>query len=161
MSARESLTGRGAIIGYVVIAVAVVTVGFMMMYQSDATVPEYNTDQKDVAIKGYDTVAYFTEGNAVKGDKQFAHIWEDATWQFASASNRDLFTANPERYAPQYGGYCALGLAAGEYADIDPGSWTIVEGKLYLNKSKEFREVWRKAPAAYKTTADYNWKENR
>ena len=161
MSARTSFTGRGAVIGYIVVAVAVVAVGLVMAYQLDAKVPAYNTDKSNVAIKGYDTVAYFTEGNAVKGDKLLAHTWEEATWHFASASNRDMFTANPERYAPQYGGYCALGLSAGEYADIDPESWTIVDGKLYLNNSKDFREVWRKAPEAYKTTADYNWNENR
>ena len=161
MSARISFTGRGAVVGYVVVAVAVVAVGLVMAYPSNAKVPKYNADENSVAIKGYDTVAYFTEDSAVKGDDQFAHTWEDATWQFASASNRDLFTANPERYAPQYGGYCALGLSAGEYADIDPESWTIVDGKLYLNNSKDFRKVWREAPEAYKKTADYNWKENR
>ncbi len=161
MSARTSLTGRGALTGYIVVALAVVAVGLVMAFQSDAKVSAYNADKNNIAIKGYDTVAYFTEGSAVMGDKQFAHSWEDATWRFANASNRDLFTANPKRYAPQYGGYCALGLAAGEYADIDPDSWTIVDGKLYLNKSKDFREVWRKAPEAYKTTADYNWNENR
>ena len=161
MSVPTSLAGRGAVIGYVVVAIAVVAVGFVMANQSDAKVPAYNADKNDVAIKGYDTVAYFTEGRPLKGDKQFVHSWEEATWNFASASNRDLFTANPGRYAPQYGGYWTLGLAAGEYADIDPESWTIVDGKLYLNKSKEFRETWRKAPEAYKATADYNWNENR
>ncbi len=110
----------------------------------------------------WDTVAYFTEGEATKGTKDFEHSWEDATWQFASATNRDLFTANPERYAPQYGGYCALGLAAGEIADVDPKAFTIVEGKLYFNLNIQYRdEVWRKAPKAYFATADYNWSTNR
>jgi hypothetical protein len=148
-------------IGYLAVAVIVVAVGLVMAFPSTANAPAYNVDKNNVAIKGYDTVAYFTEGSPTKGDKQFVHSWEEATWHFASASNRDLFTANPERYAPQYGGYCALGLSAGEYADIDPESWTIVDGKLYLNKTKDFRKVWRKAPEAYKATADYNWNENR
>ena len=161
MSARTSFTGRGAVIGYVVVAVAVVAVGLVMANRSDAKVPAYNSDENNVAIKGYDAVAYFTEGSAVKGDKQFAHNWEEATWHFTSASNRDLFAANSGRYAPQYGGYCALGLASGEYADIDPEAWTIVDGKLYLNNSKDFLKVWRKAPEAYNATADYNWNENR
>ena len=99
-----------------------------------------------MAIHGYDTVAYFTEGKAVKGSGEFEQVWQEVRWQFASATNRDRFTANPERFAPQYGGYCALGLSAGEYSDVDPEAWTIVDGKLYLTHSLEYRETWRKAP---------------
>ena len=73
MSARISFTGRGAVVGYVVVAVAVVAVGLVMAYPSNAKVPKYNADENSVAIKGYDTVAYFTEDSAVKGDDQFAH----------------------------------------------------------------------------------------
>ncbi len=94
--------------------------------------------------------------------EEFEKTWQDARWQFASATNRELFAANPERYAPQYGGYCALGIAAGEYADGDPKAFTIVDDKLYLNVSIEYRDnVWRKAPKAYFATADYNWSSNR
>ena len=107
------------------------------------------------------TVAYFTDGKPTKGSSDFEQLWQDARWQFASATNRDLFTANPDRYAPQYGGYCAGGLAVGEYADIDPEAWTIVEGKLYLNKTMELRQVWRKGPEAHIEFANYNWENNR
>ena len=81
------------------------------------------------AIEGYDPVAYFTEGHPVEGESGFAHDWMDATWYFASAENRDQFAADPDRYAPQYGGYCAWAVARGYTAKIDPEAWKIVDGK--------------------------------
>ena len=88
----------------------------------------------NVAIKGYDTVAYFTESKAVKGSPDFSHKWLGATWHFSDPENRDLFAANPISYAPQYGGHCAGGLAYGDKTvNIDPEAWRIIEGKLYLN----------------------------
>ncbi|MFQ5983540.1 MAG: YHS domain-containing (seleno)protein, partial [Woeseiaceae bacterium] len=86
------------------------------MFEPKQQLADYNVDANNVAIHGYDTVAYFTDGKPTKGKKDFEHVWNDARWHFASATNRDLFTANPDRYAPQFGGYCAGGLAAGEYA---------------------------------------------
>jgi YHS domain-containing protein len=90
-----------------------------------------------VAIEGYDTVAYFTDGQATKGSEEFAHDWLGATWYFANAEHRDLFVAQPVKYAPQYGGHCSLGTAFGEStANIDPEAWSIINGKLYLQYSK-------------------------
>ena len=161
MSIGASLTSRAALAGYFVVAlVAVAAIGYTAIAPK-SEIPTYNIDANRVAIHGYDTVGYFTEGKPLKGKAEFEHVWRDTRWHFASAGNRDLFTANPDRYAPQYGGYCALGLAAGEYADADPEAWTIVDGKLYLNNNKDFRVVWRKAPEALIGTADYNWSENR
>src|SRR5512135_2769630 len=88
-----------------------------------------------VAIRGYDPVAYFTESKPVEGSKQFTFEWQGATWRFASAANRDLFAKTPEKYAPQYGGYCAYAVSQGHTATIDPQRWRIVDGKLYLNYS--------------------------
>ncbi|MCZ6859401.1 MAG: YHS domain-containing (seleno)protein, partial [Alphaproteobacteria bacterium] len=118
-------------------------------------------DSDNVALHGYDTVAYFTEGKPMKGSAEFEKVWQDARWQFASATNRDLFKANPDRYAPQYGGYCSGGLSVGEFADVDPSAWTIVDGKLYLTKNKDLRDAWRKAPEAHVANANYNWDNNR
>lgn len=88
----------------------------------------------NVAIKGYDPVAYFTENQALKGSKEFSHDWLGATWHFASAENRDLFIAEPIKYAPQYGGHCADGVSFGTITtNIDPEAWRIIEGKLYLS----------------------------
>lgn len=165
MSTASHMTSRPAILLYgLVMLVAAVIVGAIFvspMFSAKRQFADYNVDSDKVAIHGYDTVAYFTEGKPMKGSNEFEHVWQDARWHFASATNRDLFTANPDRYAPQYGGYCALGLSAGEYADIDPNAWTIVDGKLYLNKTLEYRQAWRKAPEAYFATADYNWNNNR
>ncbi|MBE1284427.1 MAG: hypothetical protein GJ676_14030 [Rhodobacteraceae bacterium] len=88
-----------------------------------------------VAIKGYDTVAYFTENRAVKGSSDFAYDWLGTPWHFHSAENRDLFEADPVRYAPQYGGYCTLGVGLDTHAseNIDPeNAWRIIDGKLYF-----------------------------
>ena len=88
----------------------------------------------DVAIKGYDPVAYFTEQRAVKGERAFSYRWMGATWHFASAGNRALFAAEPVKYAPQYGGHCADGVSFGTITtNIDPEAWRIIDGKLYLS----------------------------
>ena len=108
-----------------------------------ATTPRIFAD-KGIAIHGYDTVAYFTEGKPVKGSSEFSTQWQGATWLFSSAANRDLFKANPEKYAPQFGGYCAYALAKGSIASTVPEAWTIYQGKLYLNYSLRVRELWKK-----------------
>jgi len=165
MNITNRLTSRPAIFTYgaIVVAVAVVVGALFVapLLGSKRQFADFNIDAANLAIHGYDTVAYFTDGQATKGKENFEHAWHDARWQFASAGNRELFKANPDRYAPQFGGYCALGLAAGEYADIDPKAFTIVDGKLYFNKTLKYRVAWRKAPKAYLATANYNWESNR
>lgn len=113
------------------------------------------------AIEGYDPVAYFAEGRPVEGDSAFAHDWMGATWYFASAENRDRFAADPERYAPQYGGYCAWAVAHGYTAKIDPAAWKIVEGRLYLNYSKEVQADWAQDIPGNITKSDANWPKIR
>ena len=88
---------------------------------------------RDGAIRGYDPVAYFTQGKPVKGSREYTHQWNGATWRFASAQNRERFAAAPAKYAPQYGGYCAYGVASGYAVKIEPDAWSVVDGKLYLN----------------------------
>jgi YHS domain-containing protein len=88
----------------------------------------------NVAIKGYDPVAYFTEERAVKGSENFSHTWLGADWNFSSEKHKKLFSENPVQYAPQYGGHCSDGLAYGQTTtNIDPEAWRIIDGKLYLN----------------------------
>ena len=94
------------------------------------------------AIEGYDPVAYFQEGKPVEGDSDYSYDWMDATWYFASSENRDRFAADPERYAPQYGGYCAWAVANGYAAKIDPEAWAVVDDKLYLNYSQDVQQQW-------------------
>ena len=95
-----------------------------------------------VAIDGTDTVAYFTEGKAVKGLSDFTHRWKGGAWWFKNAANRDAFAASPEKYSPQFGGYCAWAVSRGYTASIDPEAWKIYRGKLYLNYSKGVQAQW-------------------
>jgi YHS domain-containing protein len=112
---------------------------------------------RDGAIRGYDPVAYFNYGAAIKGSPRITHEWRGATWHFAHAENRDKFAADPEKYAPQYGGYCAYGVAQGYAVEIEPGAWSIVGGKLYLNYSSGIKERWQKDVPGYLRKADANW----
>ncbi len=111
MGTSSHLTSRPAFFVYgAIVIVAAVIVGAMFaspLFSEKRQFADYNVDSDIVAIHGYDTVAYFTEGKPVKGSGDFEQVWQDSRWQFASATNRDLFTANPDRYAPQYGGYCS------------------------------------------------------
>jgi YHS domain-containing protein len=111
---------------------------------------------KGLAIRGYDPVAYH-QGGPKEGKEAFRHSWMGATWQFSSAANRDLFAANPEKYAPEYGGYCAYAVSQDSTASIDPDTWTLVDGKLYLNYSKRIEAKWLKKRDAYIVDADKNW----
>lgn len=110
-----------------------------------------------IAIRGADPVAYFTAGEYTPGSDEFTHDWEGATWQFASAENRDLFAANPEDYAPQYGGFCAYAVSQGGTASIEPTAWKIVDGKLYLNYNDKIQKRWSKDIPGYIAQADENW----
>ena len=110
-----------------------------------------------VAIKGHDPVAYFTDNAAVRGSDAFTAQHEGVAYKFATAANRDAFVANPAKYLPQYGGFCAFGTAEGYKADIDPRAFSIVEGKLYLNYNNDIRAKWQKDVPGYIGRADRNW----
>jgi YHS domain-containing protein len=109
------------------------------------------------AIQGYDPVAYFTEGRPVRGSREFTHQWKGATWRFASAENRERFAAAPEKYAPQYGGYCAYGVASGYAVKIEPDAWRVVDGKLYLNYDRSVQATWASDIQGYVRKANANW----
>ena len=102
----------------------------------------YIESSSNLAIRGTDPVAYFTEGKVVEGDSEYESEWQDATWRFASAENQELFDSDPEAYAPQYGGYCAKALSEGNVVSTDPEAWKIVDGKLYLNYSSQVQDQW-------------------
>ena len=111
----------------------------------------------DGAIKGYDTVAYFKAGQAQRGNDSFSFQWHGMTWYFSTKENRDLFAANPEKYAPQYDGYCAWAMSEGRKAQADPEVWKIVSGKLYLNCSPAAYEKWSRDIPGNIKKADTNW----
>jgi len=116
-----------------------------------------NTTTDNVAILGYDPVAYFTEAQPLLGDPQFEHVWQDARWRFASAEHRDLFAAEPRRYAPRYGGFCAGAMADGWRASINPEAWVIIDDRLYLAFNKPGIDEFATEPDTNIATADANW----
>jgi enamine deaminase RidA (YjgF/YER057c/UK114 family) len=127
---------------------------------ASALVPAARSEEPKLSISGYDPVAYFSDGKPVPGKSEFEHVWHDARWRFASAGHRELFVGDPDRYAPQYDGYCAMGVAAGEAGHrdtVDPEAWAIVDGKLYLTHRRQSMETWRQNPAEYIKKADADW----
>lgn len=120
-----------------------------------ATAPVYATSSG--AIGGYDPVAYFTEGRAIAGKPGLTHEWNGAAWRFASEANLAAFRREPERYAPQFGGYCAYAVGNAYTARSDPRAWYIEDGKLYLNFNAEVRELWLKDKATLIPAARGNW----
>ena len=120
-----------------------------------------NTDATGFVIRGYDPVAFFTERRPVPGRPDFSAEYEDGTYLFATSANRDAFKANPEKYAPRYGGYCAYGVAVGKKFDIDPASWRIVDGKLYFNLNPVVLEKWGAEVNEYIGKSEKNWPKIR
>lgn len=129
--------------------------GSMMSFAQESKI--YTT--KSGAIGGYDPVAYFTSNEAVKGKEAFSMEWKGATWFFANEANQAAFEKDPEKYAPQFGGYCAFGVAKGSLYKIDPEAWKIVDEKLYLNYNKGIQKKWEANEAAFISEAETNWPE--
>jgi YHS domain-containing protein len=111
----------------------------------------------DGAIQGYDPVAFFKESKPVVGKKELAYSWSGADWHFSSAENLTLFKADPSKYAPQYGGYCAYGTATGHKAPTQPETWTIVNDKLYFNYNTQVKSRWSENQNELIQKADANW----
>lgn len=109
------------------------------------------------AIKGYDSVAYFKSNKAIKGSDAFSYKWNGATWNFSSKENLEAFKVAPEKYAPQYGGYCAYAMKDGKKVSIDPTAFDVREGKLYLNYSKGVQKKWKSKVSDYIQKADTAW----
>jgi YHS domain-containing protein len=118
---------------------------------------EVNANSNDLAIKGYDTVSYFTKGAPTKGSDKFTAAYNGAIYQFSTADNRDLFQSEPSKYAPQYGGFCAFGVTMNKKFDTDPTAWHIRGDKLYLNLNKDVQKKWVTDIPGYIETAQTNW----
>lgn len=131
---------------------------FFVAFPMSALASPVFASEDNTAINGYDTVAYFTEQEAIKGVKDHTYEWNGATWRFVSKQHLEAFRNNPEKYAPQYGGYCAWGLAAkNKLFPIDPESWKVVAGKLYLNYDAKVQERWLANTSHFISKADSNW----
>ncbi len=120
-----------------------------------------NIDSAGVALRGIDPVAYFTAGKPTAGDKQFSAKYDGATYHFASAANRSEFEKSPAKYAPAFGGFCAMGAAMGKKLDGDPAYWRIVDGKLYLNVGAPAQKRWLEDIPGNLEKANANWPQIR
>jgi enamine deaminase RidA (YjgF/YER057c/UK114 family) len=117
-------------------------------------------EEASLSISGYDPVAYFTDGRPVQGKPDYEYLWHRLRWRFASSEHRDMFSKDPKRYAPQYDGYCAMGLTNGAAAHkdtVDPNAWAIVDGKLYLVHETLGLALWREQASEYIKRADLDW----
>lgn len=118
-----------------------------------------NMTRAGYAVRGYDVVAYYRDGQPTIGDTQYSYEWQHATWLFASAEHRDLFAAAPDKYIPAFGGYCAYAVGLGFKVDVDPNAWSIVDDRLYLNESLIVRKAWHKDPSYYIALGNEVWDE--
>lgn len=134
---------------------AVILAGLARM----AVAGETNVGSDGIGIQGYDPVAYFTEDRAVAGSPDFTAEHGGATYRFSSAAHWSAFIEDPEKYVPQYGGFCAYAVAHGATAPIDPQAFTVFEGKLFLNYSDHVRAQWRNDASVFISKADANWPE--
>lgn len=135
--------------------------GLLLLFVSSVSLAEdeiYTSFLSNKALSGYDTVAYFTEGEPVKGSSDFSTLYKNAQWYFSSKENLELFLNNPNQYAPQYGGYCAWAISEkNDFAPGDPNQWAIVDDKLYLNYDKKIKTLWDANQAVHIQQADKNW----
>jgi YHS domain-containing protein len=119
---------------------------------------EYNTLYAGLGAKGYDVVAYFTDGKPILGTADFEAVHGGVTWRFASQTHLEMFEADPAKYAPQYGGFCAWGVAQGKLFDVDPvNGWKIVDGRLYMNFNDDILALWAKDVPGNLAKSEANW----
>jgi YHS domain-containing protein len=136
LSGSKLLTAAALVIAFTVSSCGLIP------SQAESSINAVNVDESRLAIKGYDPVAYFTEAKPVQGSSQFTAEHLGATYYFSSAQHQSLFDGNPNKYAPQYGGYCAFGVSKEYKFDIDPEAWAVVDDKLYLNLNKKVQARW-------------------
>ena len=118
-----------------------------------------NVDANGVILAGYDAVSYHVENKAVPGSAEFTAAHGGAIYRFASAAHRDAFKAKPAKYAPAYGGYCAMGVAVGKKLDVDPKAFTVANGTLFLNVDPKVRTMWARDIPGNNAKADKNWSD--
>jgi YHS domain-containing protein len=147
---RFVLPGIGVLFCLIVVASSSAVAG------PDSLVPAVNASD-GIGLKGYDPVAYFVNGQPTKGAEQYSFTWTGTTYRFASEENLNRFKADPQKYLPQYGGYCAYAMSLNRIADIDPSRWAVVDGKLYLNNGFVAEKLWSLNKSKDIESADRNW----
>jgi hypothetical protein len=133
--------------------------GLLLLFFASSSFAGEQYTKKGYALTGYDTVAYFTLGAPTKGDKNIVAQWNGAKWLFVSEENKQLFVANPEKYAPAYDGHCAFAAGVNKKTSARPDLWKILDGRLFLNYSKAANERWLENHEDYVIDGDENWKE--
>ncbi len=134
-----------------------ISLGLFLLVAGAAKGQSVYYSENGIAINGFDAVSYINEGKAVKGNSVYAHQWGSTTWLFSSQSNLDLFKADPEKFAPQYGGWCAYGVSENHKSPTDPNAFTVAGGKLFLNYSIRVMQKWRSDTTQYIRRANQNW----
>ncbi|SDL47059.1 YHS domain-containing protein [Siphonobacter aquaeclarae] len=137
--------------------------GTALAQTAETRMKQYNLERSGLALQGYDPVSYFTEKRAVKGRKEYSFLHKGVTYLFSSSRNLDTFRQDPSRYEPQYGGWCAYAMGKnGEKVEVDPETFKIADGRLYLFYNRFFNNTlnsWNKDEAGLKTRADLNWRK--
>jgi YHS domain-containing protein len=153
-----ALTLRRTLLASLIASASLLAVlpGSALAYDANST-SALNVDAKGVAVQGYDVVAYQTAGSPTQGSAEFSAKHAGATYQFSSAANRDLFNANPAKYVPAFGGFCAMGVALEKKLDGDPTAWRVVDGKLYLNVNKDVQKKWLEDVPGNLKNANATW----
>lgn len=144
-----------------VICLGLISITTAAQSQAAKRTQQFNVSKSGLAITGYDPVAYFSSGKAVEGKKDISHTHEGITYRFSTVQNKQSFIADPARYEPQYGGWCAYAMgASGEKVEVDPETFKIINGKLYLFYNSFFNntlKTWNKNESSLKAKADSNW----
>lgn len=149
--------GRRTLFAIAVAAGAALSVAAPALAFDAASTSAVNVDGAGLALRGHDPVAYFTRGKPTKGSPRFSARHDGVTYHFAAAANRDAFEKEPAKYLPQYGGFCAMGMAGGRKFDGDPTLWRVAEGRLYLNVSRAAQKLWVTDIPGFVRKADANW----
>jgi hypothetical protein len=157
MPGNPQLTRRFALAAIATLVVSAASIATQAVGYQPKSVASVNLDKQNLALRGYDPVAYFTLGKATAGKTEFTAVHEGAIYRFASAAHRDTFVATPARYLPQYGGYCAYAAFQGYKADADPKAWHVIDGRLFVNYNASVAKSWAAKSADYIKAGDANW----
>lgn len=136
-----------------------IVVWMLVVVSTSSFALDLNIGKNKIALKGYDAVAYFNDGKAVKGVAKYQVQWMGVAWYFSKEIYRDVFAKSPDRYLPQYGGYCAFAMMQGQKVDINPKAFSVMDGKLYLYSNTAMSNVWEQNADMFIRQADEHWKK--
>jgi len=157
MDMNSSMPRRHFLGSFALAASLAVAIPSGALAYDESSASAINVDGKGLALKGYDPVSYFSASGPQLGKEQYTAQHDGATYRFTSAASRDAFSANPGKYVPAFGGFCAMGVALEKKLDVDPQAWRVVDGKLYLNVNKDVQKRWLDNVPGNISQANSNW----